>query len=227
MFEPYATDTYLNTVLPENRVLQAPDTLETRAGYSVDARSTESLILDLGETKPIASFGFDFILTHGRSATYPTAYTLSISDDGESWQDILEETALEDSEGNHRFETAEARYIRFQFETLENENADELIFGVVRVDGPNYWEKPIFITYGNTIYGDIRENQLVTGITLKTEPNPLEIWIEVSDDMQTWTPLIEAPILADGEIELPPTEWQYFKIHSTGVPSVAELTIRN
>lgn len=227
MFEPYATDTYLNAVLPENRVLQAPDTLETRAGYSVDARSTESLILDLGETKPIASFGFDFILTHGRSATYPTAYTLSLSDDGESWQDILEETELEDSEGNHRFETTEARYVRFQFKTLDNENADELIFGVVRVDGPNYWQKPIFITYGNTIYGDIRDNQLVTGITLKTDPNPLEIWIEVSDDMQTWTPLIEAPILADGEIELPPTEWQYFKIHSTGIPAVAELTIRN
>ncbi len=227
LFEPYAADTYLNTVSPENRILQAPDTLETRAGYSVDAHSTDSVILDLGEVKSIVSFGFDFILMHGRNATYPTAYALSVSEDGEQWITLLEEKNHQESEGSHQFEAVDARYFRFEFVTLDNEKADELILGAIRVDGADYWQQPIWIVYGNTIYGDIREKQTVTAIELVTETNPLEIWVEVSDDKQTWTPLIPDPIRGEGEIELPSAEWQYFKIHSTGFPVITELTIRN
>ncbi len=230
MTEPYPVDTYVNEISAENLILQAPDTLEIRANYAVDAHTTDSVILDLKESKPIASFGFDFIQTQGRNATYPTAYTIFVSDDGENWQPILSEENHFASEGSHRFENIEGRYLQFQLDTVENPNAEEFIFGVVRVDGEDYWQNPILIPQADTLYVDIRVSQSVSAIELPLT-KPLEIWVEVSDDRQTWQTLVEesAPIRVKNILTLPESTWRYLKIHSVGenFPAITQLTIRN
>lgn len=139
--------------------------------------------------------------------------------------------------------------------------AERLMLGVFRVDSADSWKQPILLlTAGNittvnsqwlqdndpttirplpadaVLYGDLRAPALFESITVETpasETAPRQIWLEVSNDLETWTPLI--PLGEARQVDLPGTislptaaeEYRYFRLGFAGdAPlSVSQITI--
>jgi hypothetical protein len=128
---------------------------------------------------------------------------------------------------------------------------DFLMVGVMRADGDAYWDEPILlVTDGTTDYDDaqwLRDNDPQTSLKLPadaviyadlrgarqalalkveaaadSQPITRRVWAEVSDDLQTWTPLIAQEdaqaISLPGQIDLPQfgTNYRYLRLHLDG-----------
>jgi hypothetical protein len=217
---PLPADGYRDTLTQAGFIEPLPDL--KRVIY--ESADTQSFILDLYEVQPVRSFSYNMV------GPYPADYSVEISQDATTWETIESVTDTTERHATIFISDLPARYVRWSLGDYVRDNPyysqlsdgvykDYLMVGVMRADGPAYWEEPIllvtdgeidddntqYLRDGNpettlalppdaVLYADLRTAQQVSTVTIQAAPESdtaeRRAWVEVSADLQTWMPLI-------------------------------------
>ncbi len=228
---PYDMTSYRNQLAAPTRLDEPLERLPTRSGIPLDTEAVQALVFDLDEARPVASLAYNVLLGDGGYA-YPTAAALDISQDGEDWQPVAEVRDL--SHPAHLFrltEPTEARYLRLRWDAWQNPGTVRV--GMVRVDGPDYWARPILVDSSGSaalrlapeeaLYLDLQAERQPEAITLAGETDAGRVSVTVSADLATWQPLLADIAWTAGEALALPEDapaWRYARLefqHTTDV----------
>jgi hypothetical protein len=220
-------------------ILATTDLDEQLPGQAVSFALQDSAYFDLGQVRPMGAFRY-----FAEKSPTPENYTISISSDAYNWQDIVTVKDYRQRSASYCFDQVNARYIRLAITKLTTEGA--AFDGIIRVDPPSFCKEAIVLVTQNDwadtsstalndantttfmpvptdaiIYGDLRQPQQPTALVLagNTSSIQLRAWLEISSDLQYWTPLIPenraSDITLPGTVLLPQPEnaWQYFRLY--------------
>lgn len=211
--------------------------------------SARSLILDLYAPVTVRSFGYSMV------GPYPTDFTIDVSLDAKNWERVTQVHDVQQQHGSYFLGDVNTRYIRMSLDRMaEYDNPyyyeyangfyrDRLMLGVLRVDGRDYWEKPVLLlTEGDVVilrterlqdgraetglavpasavlYGDLREPGQIAAITFDARDDSGErrLWLEVSADLSVWTPLANEGDLRGMSVLGSEVDYRYFRLHLEG-----------
>jgi hypothetical protein len=241
---------YRNNLNTEDGSIDLPDSHRE----NTFPNDTTAVIIDVFQVMPLRSFAFNAV------EPYPADYTLSVSADGSTWQQIA---AVKDSTMHHAsidLKDVSARYVRMTFDRMVKDNPfyDQLyngaysklfLFGPFRVDGDSYWDDPIFLIDepygpldsgqllrddnpdtsvpfdpGTTLYVDLRAAKNVHELDIRAanQEGERQAWLETSNDLKTWTPLIPQAqpqnVKLPGIVTVPAADapYRYVRLHLDG-----------
>lgn len=155
------------------------------------SKSVNAFTVDLKKVVPLYSFGYS---SHAfiTETVYPTDYTISISEDGITWQDMVQAKDYNKSHGIYNFDNRPTRFIRFIFTNAIGPDTDNIAF-YIRADDNSYWQEPIILLVDRLAQPSswvLEDNDTDTGLTVNKE---FKIYI---DSRQPVTP---AQITLEGD----------------------------
>lgn len=203
-----------DNVFPGTLLVQNPDfTLHANTPWDIRDKvgpKTDTFVLDMKQVLPVRSFGY--ASNWGR---YPTDYTLSVSTNGVTWDEITHVRDFKQSHALILMEDVPARYVRLFIEKASTDQGVQL--GPLRADTASYWTRPIVLLVNNgfaeawssdnlsdddpattatvlsgnaIIYGDLQKLStpgcfVLSGNTA-VEPVKVQLVLETSSDLEIW-----------------------------------------
>lgn len=211
--------------------------------------SARSLILDLYAPVTVRSFGYSMV------GPYPADFTIDVSLDAKTWETVTQISDADQQHGSYFLGDVNTRYIRMSLDRMAEYDdpyyygyangfyRDRLMLGVLRVDGRDYWEKPVLLlTEGDVVilrterlqdsraetglavpanavlYGDLREPGQIAAINFDARDDSGErrLWLEASVDLSVWTPLASEGDLRGMSVLGSEVDYRYFRLRLEG-----------
>jgi hypothetical protein len=157
---------------------------------------TTEIYFDLFTPQVIRSFGYNAL------GPYPVNYEISFSNDGKVWFNSIQIVEYTKADNIIKIPDITARYLKLSWTKLSSPPGRVLRFGVFRVDGPDYWEKPIILAgtggghllaNSTTAIGYLTDGNTNTAILF--EP-PSKIYVDVRK------PQLRGTLILDGRTDV-------------------------